>query len=58
MNKPMIILVHGGCHTASCWDRLLPELRAFGRDVLAIDLPGHGRDPVSEPTPNLWKTAS
>jgi pimeloyl-ACP methyl ester carboxylesterase len=40
----IFLLVHGGCHGAWCWTKLIPELRARGHDALAIDLPGHGED--------------
>jgi pimeloyl-ACP methyl ester carboxylesterase len=38
-----IVLVHGGCHTARCWDPLLPYLSA---PTLAVDLPGRGSRPA------------
>ena len=34
-------LIHGAWHDASCWDPLLPKLRARGHDALAPDLPLH-----------------
>jgi pimeloyl-ACP methyl ester carboxylesterase len=47
MTLPALVLVHGGEHSADCWDltvaelaRQEPELR-----VLAVDLPGHGNEP-------------
>jgi pimeloyl-ACP methyl ester carboxylesterase len=47
MKLPALVLVHGGEHSADCWDltvaelaRQEPELR-----VLAVDLPGHGNEP-------------
>lgn len=46
-----ILLVHGGCHRGDCWRLLIPELQALGREAIAIDLPGHGRDPASDPVP-------
>jgi pimeloyl-ACP methyl ester carboxylesterase len=49
--SPTFLLVHGGCHRAACWNRLLPELAALGRAAVAIDLPGHGRDPERDPIP-------
>jgi pimeloyl-ACP methyl ester carboxylesterase len=51
MTRPTFLLVHGGCHRASCWDRLIPALRTLGREAIAIDLPGHGRDSVADPVP-------
>lgn len=38
------ILVHGAWHGAWCWREVLPQLRARGHRVSAIDLPGHGED--------------
>lgn len=39
MSAP-ILLVHGACHGAWCWDRLVPHLTAAGCDVIVPDLPG------------------
>jgi pimeloyl-ACP methyl ester carboxylesterase len=38
------ILVHGAWHGAWCWYKLAPLLRRQGHRVVAVDLPGHGRD--------------
>lgn len=38
------LLIHGSCHGAWCWDRLIPRLAAHGHSVCAIDLPAHGRN--------------
>jgi len=38
------VLVHGGCHGAWCWYRLVPLLEAAGHRVITPDLPGHGID--------------
>jgi pimeloyl-ACP methyl ester carboxylesterase len=35
----LFVLVHGAWHGAWCWERLAPELRTRGHDVLAMDLP-------------------
>lgn len=51
MRKPLFVLVHGGCHRARCWDLLIPALEALGREAVAVDLPGHGRDPEADPAP-------
>jgi len=40
-----VVLVHGAWHGAWCFDRVVPLLEAAGVPVMAIDLPGHGRDP-------------
>ena len=37
------VLVHGACHGAWCWDEVAARLRAKGRRVVTLDLPGHGR---------------
>jgi pimeloyl-ACP methyl ester carboxylesterase len=44
MSDPRILLVHGSCHGAWCWDRLIPQLQARGVQATALDLPGHGTD--------------
>ncbi|WP_103333068.1 alpha/beta fold hydrolase [Pseudotabrizicola formosa] len=38
------LLIHGSCHGAWCWHRVIPALAALGHTARAIDLPGHGRD--------------
>lgn len=38
------LLIHGSCHGAWCWHRVIPALTDFGHRVRAIDLPSHGRD--------------
>jgi pimeloyl-ACP methyl ester carboxylesterase len=40
-----VVLVHGAWHGAWCFEREIPLLRAAGIPVVALDLPGHGRDP-------------
>lgn len=39
-----ILLIHGSCHGAWCWDKLIPHLSAKGYTARAIDLPSHGDD--------------
>lgn len=39
-----IILIHGSWHGAWCWHKIITRLRARGHEVLAPDLPAHGRD--------------
>ena len=39
-----LLLIHGSCHGAWCWDRVIPELRLRGIDAHALDLPAHGQD--------------
>lgn len=38
------VLVHGSWHGAWCWYKIVPRLRNAGHAVIALDLPGHGRD--------------
>ena len=35
-----VLLIHGACFGAWCWDQLVPELAAVGIAARAIDLPG------------------
>jgi len=44
------ILIHGSWHSAWNWHRVLPLLKSKGHKVIAIDLPGMGRDktPIRE----------
>lgn len=46
------VLIHGGCHGAWCWYKVVPALEKLGHIVIAPDLPSHGRDktPVSAVT--------
>ncbi|MBI3798466.1 MAG: alpha/beta fold hydrolase [Deltaproteobacteria bacterium] len=46
------VLIHGGCHGAWCWYKVVPLLEKHGHTVIAPDLPSHGRDktPVSAVT--------
>jgi pimeloyl-ACP methyl ester carboxylesterase len=43
-------LVHGGCHGAYAWERLIPELEALGHEAVAMDWPGHGTKRDQVPT--------
>ncbi|MDP4033747.1 MAG: alpha/beta fold hydrolase [Pseudorhodobacter sp.] len=38
------LLIHGSCHGAWCWHRVIPALAALGHTARALHLPGHGRD--------------
>lgn len=38
------LLIHGSCHGAWCWHRVIPALNDLGHTARAIDLPGPGRD--------------
>lgn len=52
VKKKTFILVHGSWHSAWNWHKVIPILEAQGHRVLALDLPGMGRDktPVQEVT--------
>jgi pimeloyl-ACP methyl ester carboxylesterase len=47
LSKPALVLVHGGQHSADCWDLTIDELRHLAPElpVLAVDMPGHGSTP-------------
>jgi pimeloyl-ACP methyl ester carboxylesterase len=59
MSDMKILLVHGSCHGAWCWDRVIPELAARGVQARALDLPGHGADrtPASQVTLDSYARA-
>ena len=38
------VLIHGSWHGAWCWYKIIPLLQRAGHQVIALDLPGHGRD--------------
>lgn len=42
-----IVLVHGACHGAWCWYKLMPLLEAAGHHVTVLDLSASGIDPRS-----------
>ncbi len=44
------VLIHGAWHGAWCWNKIIPLLEKQGHEVIAPDLPGHGKDktPVKE----------
>ena len=37
-----VVLVHGACHGAWAWDRVIPALAVLGVKARAVDLPGRG----------------
>lgn len=39
-----IVLVHGAWSDASAWDHIVPQLKSAGFEVIAVNLPGHGKD--------------
>jgi pimeloyl-ACP methyl ester carboxylesterase len=41
------VLVHGGWHNQSAWDKVTPMLEAQGSTVLTLDLPGAGKNTIA-----------
>lgn len=52
-----LILVHGAWHGAWCWNKLVPMLEAAGKNVIAIDLPGHGQSRESVEDQDIFSYA-
>jgi len=46
-NKAVYVLVHGGWHSHSAWDRVVPILEADGQVALTLDLPGAGANAIA-----------
>lgn len=42
--KNTYVLIPGSWHGAWCWYKIIPRLKAEGHNVMALDLPGHGKD--------------
>jgi alpha-beta hydrolase superfamily lysophospholipase len=45
--KAAFVLVHGGWHNQSSWDKVTPILEAQGYAVLTLDLPGAGANTIA-----------
>jgi pimeloyl-ACP methyl ester carboxylesterase len=45
--KAAFVLVHGGWHNRSAWDRVTPILKADGFAALTLDLPGAGAHAIA-----------
>jgi pimeloyl-ACP methyl ester carboxylesterase len=45
--KAAFVLVHGGWHNRSTWDKVVPMLEAQGFTALALDLPGAGVNTIA-----------
>ena len=45
--KAAFVLIHGGWHNQSTWDRVTPILRANGFAALTLDLPGAGANAIA-----------
>jgi len=48
-----LMLLHGTNSSREVWNDLLPDLSAQ-REVISVDLPGHGQSPASSFTPPEW----
>ncbi len=53
VNKPAFVLVHGGWHNRSAWDKVTPILEARGYTALTIDLPGAGVNAIAPASAGL-----
>ena len=47
------VLVHGAWHGGWCWEKVVPLLEKAGHEVVVVDLPGHGDNPVPVPEVTL-----
>ena len=45
--KAVFVLIHGGWHNHSAWDRVTPILEANGFAALTLDLPGAGANAIA-----------
>ena len=45
--KAVFVLIHGGWHNHSAWDRVTPILKANGFAALTLDLPGAGVNAIA-----------
>src|SRR5271163_1061911 len=45
--KAVFVLIHGGWHNHSVWDRVTPMLKANGFEALTLDLPGAGVNAIA-----------
>ena len=52
------VLVHGAWHGAWCWFKVVLRLERAGHTVIALDLPGLGRDetPLTDVSLDTWTT--
>ena len=46
-SKAAFVLVHGGWHNHSAWDRVTPILKANGFAAFTLDLPGAGANAIA-----------
>lgn len=47
ISKAAFVLVHGGWHNHSTWDKVVPMLEAQGFAALTLDLPGAGANAIA-----------
>ncbi len=47
-NETLFILVHDAWHGGWAWEKVAEEVAARGWNVVALDLPGHGLNPVRD----------
>lgn len=52
-----LLLIHGACHGAWCWEATITALAALGLTARAIDLPACGSDPTPAAEVTLQTTA-
>jgi 2-succinyl-6-hydroxy-2,4-cyclohexadiene-1-carboxylate synthase len=52
---PRVVLAHGFTQTRACWGDLPARFTAAEREVMRVDLPGHGRS--GHATADLWAAA-
>ena len=45
--RAVFVLIHGGWHNHSAWDRVTPILKAYGFAALSLDLPGAGVNAIA-----------
>lgn len=47
------VLIHGAWHGAWSWEKIKPAIESKGHRVIAVDLPGHGKNKDISDTPSL-----
>jgi pimeloyl-ACP methyl ester carboxylesterase len=52
-SNAVYVLIHGGWHNHSVWDRVTPILKASGFEALTLDLPGAGVNAIAPTSPGL-----
>ncbi|CAN7534002.1 alpha/beta fold hydrolase [Ensifer sp. 1H6] len=53
VTKAVFVLIHGGWHDRSTWDKVTPILEANGFSALTLDLPGAGVNAIAPPSLGL-----